>query len=181
MGPKNKQSGESPKTLIIKVPAELKRKLERQKQQTGETLSKMVERAIANLLDSRQESSRFHAEQETLAQQLHAIANDLRKIVYKIDKMAPEHAPDAAQALNMVVIGKKPAWHNHPQKEKIFQMVRDLHRVGANLTMIASALRLEGLQNINGDGEWKPADVEKIVAEIKKESDYFPPLYSLPE
>jgi hypothetical protein len=47
--------------------------------------------------------------------------------------------------------------------------------------MIASALRLEGLQNMNGDDEWKALDVEKIVAEIKKERNYFPPLYSLPE
>ena len=49
------------------------------------------------------------------------------------------------------------------------------------MTMIASALRLEGLQTLNGDSEWKAADVEKIVAVIKKERDYFPPLYSLPE
>ena len=60
-------------------------------------------------------------------------------------------------------------------------MVRDLHRVGANLAMIASALRLEGLQTLRGDDEWRTADIEKIVAEIKKEHDYFPPLYSLPE
>ena len=181
MRPKDKRIGESQKNLMIKVSAELRHKLDLQKKRTGETLSKMVERAIANLLDEDQKSSRFHAEQEHLAQQLHDIANDLRKIVYKIDKIAPDHTSEKKPALNMVIIGKKQAWHRHPQKEKIFQMVRDLHRVGANLTMIASALRLEGLQNINGDGEWKIADVEKIVAEIKKEPDYFPPLYSLPE
>ena len=56
-----------------------------------------------------------------------------------------------------------------------------MHRVGANLTMIASALNLEGLQPFSEDGEWKAADIDKIVAEIKKEHDYFPPLYSLPE
>lgn len=56
-----------------------------------------------------------------------------------------------------------------------------MHRVGANLTMIASALRLEGLHTLNGDNEWTSADVGKIVADIKKERDYLPPLYSLPE
>jgi hypothetical protein len=79
------------------------------------------------------------------------------------------------------MIGKKQPWHNHPQKEKLFQMVRDMHRVGANLTMIASALNLEGLPSITEDGQWKTVDVDKIVAEIKKERDYLPPLYSLPE
>ena len=47
-------------------------------------------------------------------------------------------------------------------------MVRDLHRVGANLAMIASALRLEGLQTLRGDDEWQTADIEKIFAEIKR-------------
>jgi hypothetical protein len=81
----------------------------------------------------------------------------------------------------VVLIGKKQPWHHHPQKEKLFQMVRDMHRVGANLTMIASALNLEGLQSIAEDGQWKAVDVDKIVAEIKKEHDYLPPLFSLPE
>jgi hypothetical protein len=56
-----------------------------------------------------------------------------------------------------------------------------MHRVGANLTMIASALNLEGLPSITEDSQWKTVDVDKIVAEIKKERDYLPPLYSLPE
>jgi hypothetical protein len=79
------------------------------------------------------------------------------------------------------MIGKKHPWHNHPQKEKLFQIVRDMHRVGANLAMIASALNLEGLQPFSEDGEWKVVDIDKIIAEIKKENDYLPPLYSLPE
>ena len=181
MIPKDQRIGESQKALTIKVSAELKRKLDRQKKRTGETLGKMVERAIANLLDANLGSSRFNAEQDLLARQLHEIANNLRKIVRKLDMIAPEHASDVSHAMDVVVIDQKQPWQDHPQKEKIFQMVRDLHRVGANLTMIASALRLEGLQNITGVGEWKAADVEKIVAEIKKERDYFPPLYSLPE
>ena len=177
----DKQLEEDQKPLMIKVPAELKRKLELQKKRTGETLSKMVERAIANLFDTDQKSSRFQANQKLLARQLHEIANELRKIVHKIDKIAPEHTTERRPPLNVVVVGKKQPWQDHPQKDKIFQMVRDLHRVGANLTLIASALRLEGLQNMNADGEWTTAEVEKIVAEIKKERDYFPPLYSMPE
>jgi predicted flap endonuclease-1-like 5' DNA nuclease len=81
----------------------------------------------------------------------------------------------------VILIGKKHPWHNHPQKKKIFQIVKDMHRVGANLTMIASALNLEGLQTFSQNGQWRAADIEKIVTEIKKERDYVPPLYSLPE
>lgn len=181
MKPKDKQFEEGLKPLMIKVPAELKRKLELHKKRTGETLSKIVEKAIVNLFETQQRSSGLRAEQKLLSQQLHDISNELRKIVHKIDKIAPDHTTEGRLPLNVVVIGKKQPWQDHPQKNKIFQMVRDLHRVGANLSMIASALRLEGLQNNNADGEWTTSDVEKIVAEIKKERDYFPPLYSLPE
>ena len=181
MKPKDIQSRGSQKTLMIRISAELKCKLEDQKKQTGETLSKMVERAIANLLDTNQKSSRLIAEQERTARQLNEIATDLRKIINKINKITPKKITGKQQGSKVVAIGSKHTWCKHPQKEKIFQVVRDMHRVGANLTMIASALRLEGLQTLNGDSEWTAADVDKIIADVKKERDYFPPLYSLPE
>ena len=181
MKPKDIQSRGNQKSLMIRISAELKCKLEDQKKQTGETLSKMVERAIANLLDRNQNSSRLAAEQKHIARQLNEIANDLRKILIKINKITPKKSADDQPVSKVMVIGAKHPWRHHPQKEKIYQVVRDMHRVGANLTMIASALRLEGLHTLNGDSEWKAADVEKIVADIKKERDYFPPVYSLPE
>ncbi len=181
MKSKERQIRESPKSITIKLSVGLKRQIDTLRKLTGETLSQIIERGIAQLLESNQKRSRYHAEQGVLAQQLHDIANDLRQIVQKIDKVAPERASDGSEALNVMVVGKKPAWHSHPHKEKIFQMIRDMHRVGANLNMIATALNLEGLQNIAGNGEWKVPDVQKIVSEIKKERDYLPPLYSLPE
>jgi hypothetical protein len=107
MRPPDKRNAENHKNLVIKVSAEIRHKLDRQKKRTGETLSKMVERAIANLLDADQKASRFHTEQELLAQQLHEIANDLRKIVHKIDAIAPEHTTEEKRCLNMLVLGKK--------------------------------------------------------------------------
>ena len=56
MKPKDIQSRGSQKTPMIRISADLKCKLEDQKKQTGETLSNMVERAIANLLDTNQNS-----------------------------------------------------------------------------------------------------------------------------
>ena len=53
-------------------------------------------------------------------------------------------------------------------------MVRALHRVGANLAMIASALRLEGLQTLSGDDGWQTADIERIVQKLKKSTIIFP-------
>ena len=181
MKPKDIQSRGSQKTPMIRISADLKCKLEDQKKQTGETLSNMVERAIANLLDTNQNSPCLAAEQERIARQLNEIAIDLRKIINKINKITPKKIAGKQQDSRVVVIGSRHPWRQHPQKEKIFQVVRDMHRVGANLTMIASDLRLEGLHTLNGDNEWTSADVGKIVADIKKERDFLPPLYSLPE
>lgn len=116
-----------------------------------------------------------------MAEQLHDLAIDIRQVVYKIDRVASDQAPHVHKSSKVILIGKKHPLHDHPQREKIFQVIRDMHRVGANLTMIASALNLEGLQTISGDAEWKAADVGKIIAEIKKEHDYLPSLYSMPE
>jgi hypothetical protein len=56
-----------------------------------------------------------------------------------------------------------------------------MHRVGANLSMIASGLNLEGLKKNTRDGEWRVTDVKKIIDKIKQESNYLPPIYSLPD
>lgn len=181
MNPKEKQFEKEQKSITIKLSAALKRQLDTRRKKTGETQSKIIERAIAELLAARQELKEHRSRQKLMAQQLHDIADDLRGIVQKIDKVAAEQQPHDRKSPNVILIAKKHPWHNHPQKEKLFQIVRDMHRVGANLTMIASALNLEGLQPFSEDGQWKVADIDKIVAEIKKEHDYFPPLYSLPE
>jgi hypothetical protein len=56
-----------------------------------------------------------------------------------------------------------------------------MHRIGANVNMIASGLNIEGIKNSNQDGHWQAKDVEKILEEIKQENDYLPPIYTLPE
>ena len=181
MKPKEQQLEKGHKSITIKVSSALKHQLDIQRKKTGETLSKIIEKAIVDLLEARQKLTEHHTRQKSMAQQLDDIANDLRRVVHKLDKVAAEQAPRVRETPTVILIGKKQPWHNHPQKGKLFQMVRDMHRVGANLTMIASALNLEGLQSMTADGQWKTADVDKIVAEIKKEHDYSPPLYSLPE
>ena len=98
---------------MIRISAELKCKLEDQKKQTGKTLSKMVERAIANLLDTSQNLSRLATEQERITRQLNEIATDLRKIITKINKITPKKIA-YGQGAKVVVIGPKHPWRHHP-------------------------------------------------------------------
>ena len=169
---KAKHPSENKKTLTIRVSSEVKKLIDKERKLTGETITKIIERAVANLLNPHQELQ---------ARQLREIAKDLRQIVHKVDKITTEQSSDKFDALNVVVVGKKHPWQNHPQKEKIYEVVRAMHRVGANLSMIASGLNLEGLKNSAGDSEWKETDVKKIIEELKHESDYLPPIYSLPD
>ncbi|MGD9236741.1 MAG: ribbon-helix-helix protein, CopG family [Desulfobacterales bacterium] len=181
MNPKGKQFENEQKSITIKLSAALKHQLNTTRKKTGETQGKIIERAIAELLLARQELKEDRARQKLTARQLRDIANDLRRVAQKIDKVAFEQQAHDCKSPDVILIGKKHPWHDHPQKEKLFQIVRDMHRVGANLTMIASALNLEGLQAFSEDGEWEVADIDRIVTEIKKGQGYLPPLYSLPE
>ena len=169
---KAKHPSENKKTLTIRVSSEVKELIDKERKLTGETITKIIERAVANLLNPHQELQ---------ARQLRGIAKDLRLIVHKVDKIAKEQSLDRTETLNVVVVGKKHPWQNHPKKEKIYKVVRAMHRIGANLSMIASGLNLEGLKNSTGGGEWREADVKRIIEEIKQESDYLPPMYSLPD
>ncbi|MEE9494966.1 MAG: hypothetical protein V3V39_00460 [Desulfobacterales bacterium] len=169
------------KSITIKMSAELKNLLDTERKLTGETIGKTLEKAVTNLFNSNQTKPPYSNHQELESRQLQEIANDLRQIAHKIDKIAAKRPSEKYEALNVVVVGKKRPWQNHPQKEKIFQVVRAMHRVGANLSMIASGLKLEGLKKSTRGGEWRETDVKKIVEEIKREGDYLPPIYSLPD
>jgi predicted RNA-binding protein with EMAP domain len=176
-----KQELEVKKSITIKMSAELKNLLDTKRELTGETISKILERAVKNLFNSNQTQSSYSKHQEMHIRQLQEIANDLRQIAHKVDKLAANQVSKKHEALNVVIVGKKRPWQNHPQKEKIFKVVRAMHRVGANLSMIASGLNLEGLTKSTRGGEWRETDVKKILEEIKRENDYLPPVYSLPD
>lgn len=179
MKKKEKHASEDKKTITVKVSAELKNLIDKERKLTGETITQIIERAVANLLNSDQRQSPHNTNQEMQTTQLREIANALRQIVHEVDKIATKQVSDKFESLNVVVVSKKHPWQDHPQKDKIYKLVRAMHRVGANLSMIVSGLNLEGLKNSSGNGEWKTTDVEKIVEEIKQESDYLPPIYSL--
>ena len=178
---KPKHELEVKKSITIKMSAELKNLLDTKRELTGETISKIFERAVTNLLNSDQTQPLYSNHQEFHTRQLQEIAKDLRQIAHKVDKLAAKQVSKKHEALNVVIVGKKRPWQNHPQKEKIFQVVRAMHRVGANLNMIASGLNLEGLKKSTRGGEWRETDVKKIIEEIKRERDYLPPVYSLPD
>ena len=118
MKPKEQQLEKGHKTITIKVSSALKHQLDIQRKKTGETLSKIIERAIADLLEVRQKLTDHHNREKRMTQQLHGISNDLRRVVQKIDKVAAEHAPRVRKTPKVILIGKKQPWHNHPQKRK---------------------------------------------------------------
>lgn len=178
---KEKHVSEDKKTITIRVSAELKKLIDKERKLKGETITKFFERAVANLLNSDQRQSPHNTNHELQTNQLREIANALRQIVHKVDKIATKQVSDKFESLDVVVVSKKHPWQDHPQKDKIYKLVRAMHRVGANLSMIVSGLNLEGLKNSSGNGDWKTTDVKKIVEEIKQESDYLSPIYSLPD
>ena len=178
---KEKHTSEGKRVITTKVSAEFKKLIDKERKLTGETISKFIERALANFLNSNQTQPPYSNNQELLTHRLREIANDLRQISHKIDKIATKQASDRFEALNVVVVSKKLPWQNHPQKEKIYKLVRAMHRVGANLDMITDTLNIEVPKKSTRDGEWRVTDVKKIIDEIKQESDYLAPIYTSPD
>jgi hypothetical protein len=178
---KEKHSLEFKKTITVEVSGEIKELINKEKKMTGETIAQIIERAVANLLNSTKGQSASNFIPKLQTKQLQKISNDLRLIAYKVEKIATRQSTDEFKALNVFVVGKKHPWQNHPQKEKIFKLVRAMHRVGANISMIASGLNIEGIKKNSSDSQWKATDVKTILDEIQKESDYLAPIYSLPD
>jgi hypothetical protein len=178
---KNKQCSKDKKSITIKVPAELKKQIDNERKLTGQTIAQIVEKAIANLLNSDQTPSSSNSDQELQSKQLREVASDLRLIVHKLDKIAAKQASPKIDVVNLVVVGNRHPSLSDSQKERMYALVKAMHRVGANLSMIAAGLNIEGIKKDNHDGRWQARDVEKILYEIKQENDYLPPIYTLPE
>jgi cob(I)alamin adenosyltransferase len=181
MKSKVKQCSEARKSITIKVPAELKKQIDDERKLTGQTITQIVERAAANLFNSDQSPSLSNADQELQTKQLREIANELRLIVHKLDKIDAKQASHKIDTLNLLLVGNRHASQNDPQKERMYKLVRAMHRVGADLSMIASGLTIEGIKKSNQDSHWQAKDVEEILKEIKQENDYLPPIYTTPE
>jgi len=181
MNAKEGRASEDKKSITIKVSAEIKELIDKERKLSGETISKIIERAVVNLRNADQRQSEYKTNQELHTNQLRKIANDLRQIVYQVDKIATKQATDQFSAPDFVVVGRKHPWQNHPQKDKIYKLVKAMHRVGANLSMIVSGLNIEGIKKSNKEDQWETADVEVIIEEIRQESDYLPPIYTLPD
>ena len=178
---KEKHSLEFKKTITVKVSGEIKELINKEKKMTGETIAQIIERAVANLLNSDKGQFANNSNPKLQTKQLQRISNDLRLVAYKVEKIATRQSTDEFKALDVFVLGKNHPWQNHPQKKKIYKLVRAMHRVGANISMIASGLNIEGIKKNSSDSKWKAKDVKIIIEEIKKEGDYLPPIYSLPD
>ena len=181
MKSEKKQRSEAKKSITIKLPAKLKEQIDNERKLTGQTITQIVEKAVANLFNSDQRPSVSIDDQELQTKQVRDIANDLRLIVHRLNKVAAKPASQKVDAVNLVVVGQKHTSQNDSQKERICKLVKAMHRVGANLSMIASGLNIEGIKKSNQDGHWEASDVEKILEEIKQENDYLPPIYTMPE
>lgn len=178
---KEKHYLEFKKTITVKVSGEIKELINNEKKMTGETIAQIIERAVANLLNSDQGQPANNIDPKLQTKQLQKISNDLRIIAYKLENIDTRQSTDELKGLNVFVVSKKHPWQHHPQKGKIYKLVRAMHRVGANISMIASGLNIEGIKKNSSDSQWKATDVKTIIEEIKKESDYLPPIYSLPD
>ena len=181
MKSKEKKFSEAKKSITIRVPAELKKQIDDERKLTGQTITQIVESAVSNLFNSDHRSSLFNADSELQTKQLREIGNDLRLIIHKLKKIAAKQASQKIDTVNLVVVGDRHASQNDPQKERIYKLVKAMHGVGANLSMIAYGLNIEGIKKNNQDSHWQAKDVEKILEEIKQENDYLPPIYTLPE
>ena len=181
MKSKEKQCSEARKSITIKVPVELKKQIDDERKLTGQTITQIVERAAANLFNSDQSPSLSNTDQELQTKPLREIANELRLIVHKLNKIAAKQASHKIDTLNLLLVGNRHASQNDPQKERIYKLVKAMHRVGADLSMIASGLTIEGIKKSNQDSHWQAKDVEEILKEIKQENDYLPPIYTTPE
>ena len=60
MKKKEKHASEDKKTITVKVSAELKNLIDKERKLTGETITKIIERAVVNLLNPHQELQANH-------------------------------------------------------------------------------------------------------------------------
>jgi ribosomal protein L17 len=183
---KKKQVSNGMRAVTVMLPSLTKDLIDKERKETGETVAKVIERAVINLLGSAATASNRSIEaasnnvlRELPTEDMQQVAADLRNIVHRFAKLAGIKPSVTSNKLTVTNDGSgKPEQQDGYPKE-IYRLVRLLHNMEVSYDEIACTLNKRKYTTLSGDNEWKIGDVKEVLNDISQKYGHINPLFSI--
>ena len=183
---KKKQVSNGLRAVTVMLPILIKDLIDKERKETGDTIAKVVERAVISLLGSpATASNRFIATasndvlRDLPAEDMHQIADDLKSIFHRFEKLASMKASVTSNKISVTNDGSEKPYQQNGYPRKIYRLVRLLHNMEVSHDEIALTLNKRKYKTLSGDNEWKIGDVEAVLNDISQKYGHVNPLFSI--
>lgn len=183
---KKKQLSNGLRAVTIMLPSFIKDLIDKECKETGDTIAKVIERAVSNLLSSpttvanRSILTASNAGFRGLPpEDMQQMAADLKSDVHRFEKLAGMKPSVTSNKITVTSDGsEKPEQQNGYPKE-IYRLVRLLHNMEVSHDEIAFTLNKRKYKTLSGDDEWKLGDIEVVLNDIHQKYGHIDPLFPI--
>ena len=183
---KQKQVLNGLRAVTVMLPKDIKDLIDRERQQTGDTIAGVIERAVINLLASAEMISNTSVEPDSSnvqrgvpTEEIRQIAAEFKGIVHRMEKLTDTESAVTSNPMAVTNDGsEKIEWQDSYPKE-IYRLVRLLHNMEVSHDEIAFTLNKRKYKTLSGENEWKLGDIKAILDEINQKYGHIDPLFSI--
>jgi hypothetical protein len=183
---KQKQLSNGLRAVTILLPTRIKDLIDKECKKTGDTIAKVIEKAVINLLGSPATAANrsiLTASNDGLGElppeDVQQMAADLRSTVHRIEEMGGIKPSVTSNKISVTSDGSQKSEQQNGYSKEIYRLVRLLHNMEVSHDEIAFTLNKRKYKTLSGDDEWKLGDVETVLNDIHQKYGHIDPLFPI--
>ena len=183
---KEKQVSIGLRAVTVMLPILVKDLIDKERKNTGETIAKVIERAVINLLGSQKTASTQsnatasnNVLRDVSSEDMQRITDDLKRIVHQFETLADTKPSVTSNTTAVTNDGSEKFERQDGYPNEIYRLVRLLHNMEVSHDEIASTLNKRKYKTLSGDTEWKLSDIKAVLDDISQKYGHIDPLFSI--
>jgi hypothetical protein len=168
------------------LPTRIKDLIDKECKKTGDTIAKVIERAVINLLGSPAtvaNQSILTAPNDVLRElppeDVQQMAADLRSTVYRFEEMGGMKPSVTSNKISVTSDGSEKSEQQNGYPKEIYRLVRLLHNMEVSHDEIAFTLNKRKYKTLSGDNEWTLGDIKAVLDDINQKYGHIDPLFTI--
>lgn len=183
---KKKQVSNGLRAVTVMLPILIKDLIDHERKKTGDTIAKVIERAVINLLGSPATApnrSIATASNDVLRdlppEDMQQITDDLKSIVHRFEKLTDMKPLVTRNTITVTNNGSEKLEQQDGYPKEIYRLVRLLYNMEVSHDEIAFTLNKRKYKTLSGDKEWKSGDIKAVLNDINQKYGHIDPLFPI--
>jgi hypothetical protein len=183
---KKKQVSNGLRAVTVMLPILIKDLIDKECKETGDTIAKVIERAVISLLGSPAAASirsivtaSNDVSRDLPTEGMQQMADDLKCIFHRFEKLAGMKTPVTNNKRAVTNDGSEKPEQQTGYPKEIYRLVRLLNNMEVSHDEIAVTLNKRKFKTLSGDNEWKLGDVKAVLDDINQKYGHIDPLFTI--